>query len=91
LEDVPRSAIQTELFYADEDSNAWNSMEIICEGMRIITFINGKRVTNFNAEGILNDGFHQEKEVGVKGNIALQLHSRDELLIRFKDLKIREY
>lgn len=89
--DVPKSALQTTLVYADEKPDAWNSMEIICEGMKIVTFVNGKRVTNFDADGILNDSIHQEKNVGTKGKIALQLHSGDELFIRYKDLKIREY
>jgi type 1 glutamine amidotransferase len=89
--DVPKAALQTKLVYADENPDAWNTMEIICEGMKVVTFVNGKRVTNFDAAGILDDKTHQEKEVGVKGKIALQLHSKDELLIRYKDLKIRKY
>lgn len=87
--DVPKAALQTKLLYADDDPNAWNTMEIICEGMKIVTFINGKRVTNFNGSGILDDEIHQEKNAGTTGKIALQLHAKDELLIRYKDLKIR--
>jgi len=87
--DVPKSALQTKLVYADENQDAWNTMEIVCEGMKIRTFVNGKMVTNFDATGILNDAVHKEKNVGTSGQIALQLHSSDELLIRYKDLKIR--
>ena len=91
MDDTPKAAQQTQLFYADDDPNAWNTMEIICEGMKVVTFVNGKRVINFDAEGVLNDSLHQEKKVGTKGRIALQLHSGDELLIHYKNLKIREY
>jgi hypothetical protein len=87
--DVPPAALQTVLVYADDDQNAWNSMEIICEGMKIRTFVNGKRVANFDATGILDDRLHLEKKVGTSGKIALQLHSSDELLIKFKDITIR--
>jgi len=89
--DVPKAALQTKLVYADENPDAWNTMEIVCEGMKIRTFVNGKLVTNFDATGILDDAVHKEKNVGSSGQIALQLHSSDELLIRYKDLKIREH
>ena len=88
--DVPKAALQTQLFYADENLNTWNSMEIICEGMKIRTFVNGKLVTNFDGTGILDDAVHKEKNAGTSGQIALQLHSSDELFIRYKDLKIRK-
>jgi predicted alpha-1,6-mannanase (GH76 family) len=86
---VPKSALQTELVYADDNKDAWNSMEIICEGMKIRTYVNSKLVTNFDAVGILDDAIHKEKNVGTSGQIALQLHSSDELFIRYKELKIK--
>ena len=88
--DVPKTALQTELVYADNNPDAWNTMEIICEGMKIRTFVNGKLVTNFDATGILDDAIHLEKNVGSSGQIALQLHSSDELFIRYKDIKIKK-
>jgi hypothetical protein len=87
--DVPKSALQTKLIYADENQDAWNTMEIVCEGMKIRTFVNGNLVTNFNADGLLNDSIHKQKNVGASGKIALQLHASDELLIRYKDIKIK--
>src|SRR5690606_15233841 len=36
--DVAKTALQTKLFYADNDPNAWNTMEISCRGMKIKTF-----------------------------------------------------
>ncbi len=89
--DVPESALQTELVYADDDRSNWNTMEIVCEGMKIRTFVNGKLVTNFDATGILDDAVHKEKNAGTSGQIALQLHASDELLIRYKDIKIKSY
>lgn len=49
-------------------------MEIICEGMQVETFVNGLRIVDFNADGILND----------------QMHQYDETLIRFKEIIIKE-
>jgi type 1 glutamine amidotransferase len=89
-EDVPKAALETKLFYADDNTDVWNSMEIICIGMHVVSFVNGKRVANFDANGILDDLVHQKKNVGTRGKIALQLHSKNELLIRFKDIEIRE-
>lgn len=89
-EQVPKEALRTNLLYADNDPEAWNTMEIICEGMQIETFVNGLRVTDFNAEGILNDAAHLKAGSGLSGFIALQLHTGDELLIRFRDIYIRE-
>ncbi|MFC2090928.1 family 16 glycoside hydrolase, partial [Bacteroidota bacterium] len=90
VEQAPESARNTTLLYADEDKEAWNTLEIFCEGMQVETFVNEKRVIDFDAEGILNDEIHTRLNVGTRGIIALQLHSGDELKIRFKDLYIRE-
>ena len=87
--DAPKTALQNKLVYADDNPDAWNSLELICEGMNIRTFINGSEVSVFDGTGILNDTLHQQKKVGTKGKIALQLHASDELLIRYKNLMIR--
>ncbi|MDB4583330.1 DUF1080 domain-containing protein [Draconibacterium sp.] len=89
--DVPKAALETKLVYADENPDAWNSMEISCEGLKVVTFVNGKRITNFDGTGVLNDENHHKANVGLSGKIALQLHSSDELLIRYKDLKIKPF
>jgi predicted alpha-1,6-mannanase (GH76 family) len=86
--DIPKTALQTKLFYADNDPNAWNTMEISCRGMKVKTFVNGNLATDFDATGILDDDIHKQKNVGTTGRIALQLHASDELQIRFKDIKI---
>lgn len=89
--DVSESALKTELVYADENPDAWNTMEIRCEGMKIQTVVNNNTVTDFNASGILDDEVHKKYRVGSSGRIALQLHAKDELLIRYKDLKIKSF
>jgi hypothetical protein len=88
---APKAAHMTELVFADEDPGLWNDLELICEGTRINTFVNGRRVTDFDGAGILDDRAHREHGVGLKGHIALQLHRNDKLRIRFKDLWIREF
>jgi hypothetical protein len=90
-EQVPPNALDTRLVYAEEHPEGWNRMEIICRGMHIETIVNGNRVTDFNAEGILNDELHQLRDVGSTGSIALQLHLHDELKIRFRHILIKEF
>ncbi len=85
-EQAPAAALETRLVYFEEDAEAWNSMEIICEGMELITIVNGNRVSDFDGEGILNDEAHQIGKSGMTGCIAFQLHMNDELKIRFKDI-----
>ncbi|MDF1573699.1 MAG: DUF1080 domain-containing protein [Bacteroidales bacterium] len=89
-EQAPKTAKETWLFYFEDDQDAWNSMEIICLGMRVETWVNGNRVTEFNGEGILNDEAHVRKKSGITGCIAFQLHMNDELKIKFKDILIKD-
>jgi hypothetical protein len=89
-EKAPRAAHATRLVYADDDSRLWNELELICEGMRVKTFVNGRLVTDFDGTGILDDANHQRHRVGVSGHLALQLHRNDKARIRFKDIWIRE-
>ena len=89
-EKAPESAHFTRLVYADKDPDNWNSLEIIAEGMHIQTIVNDLKVTDYDASGILDDENHIARNVGTSGKIALQLHSGDELLIRFKDIKVRK-
>jgi hypothetical protein len=90
-EQAPLSALDTKLLYFEDDPNGWNSMDIKCRRMFIITRINGKVVSDFNGEGILNDKIHRNMNSGESGCIALQLHMHDELNIRFKDILIKEF
>lgn len=89
-EQAPAAAHKTALFYHEDDPDTWNEMEIICEGMHVITVVNGNKVTDFNADGILNDELHKVRNSGESGFFALQLHQNDELKIRYKDIYIKE-
>ena len=89
-EQVPEAALKTDLVYWEEDPDAWNTLEIICRDMHVETLVNGHRVTVLDAEGILNDRLHRIRHSGEKGCIALQLHMRDQLQIRFRNIKIIE-
>ena len=88
-EQAPESALDTELFYYEDDPQKWNTMEIICRGMDILTLVNGNAVSDFKGEGLLNDDLHRSRGSGEMGCIALQLHMHDELKIRYKDLYIK--
>jgi len=87
---APESALATTLVYAEDDPEAWNTLELVSKGMDIETRVNGNRVTVFDARGILNDDIHRVQNVGESGSIAFQLHMNDELKIRFKEIYIRE-
>jgi len=89
-EQAPESALLTTLLYYEDDPDAWNSMEIICRGMQVSTRVNGNLVSEYDGTGILNDELHRKWESGEEGCIAFQLHMNDELLIRFKDIRIKE-
>ena len=88
-EQAPESALETSLVFFEDDLEAWNSMEIICEGMNVRTLVNGNQVSEYNGEGILNDEIHKSWRSGETGFIALQLHMNDELKIRYKDIFIK--
>ena len=87
---APEAAHQTELYYYEDNKEVWNEMEIICEGMQVTTIVNGNTVTDFDADGILNDELHKIRSSGEKGFFALQLHANDELKIRYKDILVKE-
>jgi hypothetical protein len=72
------------------DADGWNTLEIVCRGARITTTLNRVRMADFDGSGILDDAAHRKYNVGMRGYIALQLHTHDEVLIQYKDIRIRE-
>ena len=86
----PEQGPQQWIFNYAGDPNQWNELLIRCEGTRITTTLNNMVVSNFDGEGLLNDDAHQKRGVGMKGQIALQLHAKDELHLEFKDIFVRE-
>jgi len=90
-EQAPETALLTQLVFFEDDPEAWNSMEIVCKGMNVETSVNENPVTNFDGTGILDDELHSIRGSGVSGCIAFQLHSNDELKIKFKHILIKEF
>ena len=78
-----------EFHYADEEPG-WNSLEIAAVGTTVSVVLNGIPVTFYDGAGVLDDEIHTQRGVGLKGHIALQIHTKDQLRIRFKDIVLRE-
>jgi hypothetical protein len=73
--------------YADE---GWNELTLICAGNCVKTLVNGVIRTQWDGTGVLDNPAHVQHRVGSTGHFALQLHSGDELRIRFKDIRVRK-
>jgi len=88
---VNQAMAQPELtFYYADDEPAWNTLEIRAIDTRISVILNGVVVTDYDGTDVLDDAIHAERNVGLKGHIALQIHRNDQLKIRFKDITILE-
>jgi len=57
---------------------------------KIKTNINGVTVADCDRAGRLDDQAHRKHGVGMEGHIGLQIHSGKQVLIRFKDIEVRE-
>lgn len=77
-------------FYFEDDEPAWNLLEIRALGSAITVILNGVPVTSYDGTGVLEDATHKARGVGTRGHIALQIHTGDQLKIRFKDLLLLE-
>lgn len=73
--------------YAEE---GWNELTLICAGNNVKTMVNGVIRTQWNGTGVLDNPAHVRHRVGSSGHFALQLHSGDELRMRFKDIRVRK-
>lgn len=78
-----------QIYYSDEVLT-WNNMEIKVEGLIVKAWINGVLVTDFNGAGIIDDDIHRKRLTGQKGVISIQVHSRDDLKIMFRDIYIKK-
>jgi hypothetical protein len=72
-----------------DEGEGWNDLQIVCRGTRITTRLNGLIAADLKGDGILDDEHHRRRRVGLKGQIALQLHSGDELYIQYKDIQLK--
>ena len=77
-------------FHYSNESNGWNDLEIRATGTRFHAILNGVPVMTYDGKGVLDDAVHQERNVGMQGYIALQIHTGDELRIRYKDIQLLE-
>ncbi len=75
------------LVWSDEDEG-WNNLEVIVNGVNIVAIQNGDTITDYDGAGVLDDQNHKNLNVGVRGHIALQIHTGDIMKIRFKDIEI---
>ena len=74
--------------YAD-DGDGWNDLVLTCRGTQVKTILNGVVRTDWDGAGVLDDTSHVRHNVGRVGHLALQLHTGDQLRIRFRDIRIR--
>jgi hypothetical protein len=85
----PEMAHPNLVFYYHDDTPAWNELEITARGTDLRAVLNGVPVMDYAGAGVLDDDNHRQHNVGLRGHIALQIHSKDKLKIRFKDIDIR--
>lgn len=78
------------IFYWEDNETGWNDMTIICRGTHIKTIVNNIVVSDYDGAGVLDDKVHRKHDVGMTGQIALQLHKKSENRIWFKDIEIKE-
>jgi len=76
------------LRFADE-GNGWNTMRIRCQSNYITTYVNGKKITSYDGNGILTDSAHKRLHVANKGHFAIQLHRKAQNHLAFKNIRVR--
>ncbi|HUU18578.1 MAG TPA: DUF1080 domain-containing protein [Sedimentisphaerales bacterium] len=77
-------------FYYSDEGPGYNDLEITAIGTKVTVVLNGVTITEYNGEGVLNDQTHQARNAGQTGHIALQIHTKDQLKISFKDIYIKD-
>ncbi|MCX6626729.1 MAG: DUF1080 domain-containing protein [Candidatus Solibacter sp.] len=72
-----------------DEGDGWNDLLIECRGTNIKTTVNGVAVADYDGAGVLDDDLHRRRNVGMRGNIALQLHTGDDLYMQFKEIYVK--
>jgi hypothetical protein len=72
------------------DGPLWNEMHVRVQGNSVKAWLNGSLITKYDGTGTLDDELHKNLNVGGVGHIAFQIHTGDELKIRYKDIEIKE-
>jgi hypothetical protein len=69
----------------------WNDFEITARGTHIKASLNGLQIMSWDGAGVLDDELHRTRRVGLKGHIALQIHTGDQLRVRFRNIRLMEH
>jgi hypothetical protein len=85
----PRFKPPSYVFKYADDGDGWNDLVVICRGTHVKTILNGVVRTDWDGVGVLDNTSHVQHNVGQVGHFALQLHTGDQLRIRFRDIRIR--
>ena len=83
-------ALNRHEMYFSGDPASWNLMQVRVEGNRIEAWLNDVKITDYDGKGVLDDALHRGINVGETGHIAFQIHTGDELKIRFRNILLRE-
>jgi hypothetical protein len=76
-------------FYFADEGEGWNDMEITARGTKIRSVLNGVTVVDYEGAGVLDDPAHKALGAGLTGYLGLQIHSYQEMKLRFKDIWIK--
>lgn len=76
-------------YYSTDDEENWNLLEVYADGNKIQAWLNGEMVTNFKDKKVLTNDAHKKYDVGKNGCLSLQLHTGDELKMKYKDIFIK--
>ncbi len=85
----PRFKPESYVFKYADDGDGWNDLVLICRGTQVKTILNGVVRTDWDGASVLDNASHVQHNVGRVGHFALQLHTGDQLRIRFRDIRIR--
>jgi hypothetical protein len=85
----PEQGVNNPRWKHSDEGDGWNDLLIECRGTKIRTTVNGIPAAGYDGAGVLDDAVHKIRNVGMRGHIALQLHSNDDLYIQFKDIYIK--
>ena len=72
------------LVLADKPAGEWNTMRILMVGSRVSVWLNGKQTVD---HAILENYYHRESAIPVKGPICLQTHGAQ---IKWRNIAVRE-
>jgi len=78
-------------FYYSDEGTGWNTLVITAVGTQIRTDLNGVSMSSYGGQGMLDNEDHQRHNVGIQGHIGLQIHKKNEVKVRYRNINIREF